>query len=76
MTPTQRRIYRVLEDGLPHTRQELMKCLTDELASAQNLTQHIYIINRDKKLPTGLKIMNSYARRRVTYRLVRLISGE
>jgi len=41
ITPTHRRLLKVLGDGEPHTREELMTCLSDELGNPTNVNVHL-----------------------------------
>ena len=45
-TPTEQRIVDLLADGLQHTKDEMVKCLHDDLAPAAALYFHIYNIRR------------------------------
>lgn len=65
-TPTERRILKVLSDGQPHTRAELMKCLWDELASPAAMRQHIINI-RPKIAPLGQTIVCEMGKSYVIY---------
>jgi hypothetical protein len=46
LTTIQKRMLRILEDGEPHSREELHKCLQDELASLAAIQHHLDIIKR------------------------------
>lgn len=73
-TPTQKRILAVLSDGLPHTRDELMRCLNDDMAEEGTLKAHIQMI-RNKLRPIGQNIISEcHGRGSFFYRLTRLIS--
>lgn len=72
-TPTQRRILDLLSDGVAHTKEELVKCLWDELAGPTILNQHISNI-RDKLRPQGQDIINIQEQRVSYYRHVRIVS--
>lgn len=41
LTPVQSRILKVLDDGEPHSREELQKCLNDDLAPDTAVKWHI-----------------------------------
>ncbi len=54
-TPTEQRILNVLSDGMLHSKDELMKCLDDDLAQRSAVDPHIS--NLRKKLnPVGQHI--------------------
>lgn len=42
LTPTQRKMLRVLCDGEAHTRQELHACLPDELSALSSIHKHLH----------------------------------
>ena len=72
-TPTQQRLLKLLSDGMPHTRKELVKCLDDELTSLDTVNVHISYLRR-KLRPIGQDIIcemgSSY---KLGYRHVRLL---
>lgn len=57
LTPTERRIFNVLGDRLPHSAEELKGCLDDELAGYTAVPFHISQL-RDKLEDHGLTIAN------------------
>lgn len=73
-TPTEARIYALLEDGYPHTRKEIFeRCLDDDLAApASAVARHICSI-RKKLRGSGEDISLSMTTRVVSYRRVLLI---
>jgi len=75
-TPTQRRLMAVLEDGLPHSRDELFACIDDELCQIVNFRVHLNYL-RKKLQPIGLDILldrTGDKPQKYNYRLVRLIA--
>lgn len=46
LTVIQRKMLRILSDGEPHSREELHKCLQDELASLRAIQHHLDIVKR------------------------------
>lgn len=46
LTPTQRRLVEVLNDGRRHTPEELRTCIDDELSHKRNLNVHIYWLRK------------------------------
>lgn len=73
-TPTQQRIIDLLQDGLPHLRIELMKCLGDDLTTVATLHSH-FVKLRKKLVPRGETIVCEILNRRIAYRHVRLLSS-
>lgn len=72
-TPTQARILAVLSDGLPHTPEELVGCLWDEMTSVKTVRVHIHAIRKILR-PAGQDIVCEYIRRDCLYRHVRLLN--
>ena len=72
-TPTQRRMLRVLADGLPHSRAELHACLWDERGPLSNIKTHLFKIRKVLSL-RGEDIVCVLHRRTVHYRHVRLLA--
>ena len=68
LTPTEKRLYAMLQDGERHGREELRACLFDEYANVKVVTQHIR--NMRPKLPEGKLIVCEIKGRAVFYRLV------
>lgn len=73
-TPTQRRILEVLSDGMWHHREELKKCLYDELSRLKAVRDHISNMRKVLR-PLGNDIICELANRRIGYRLVRLVGS-
>ena len=68
-TPTQRRMMKVLGDGLPHTRHELRDCFNDDRAADNNTRVHLTAL-RKKLRPQGKDILVEYVRSSLHYRLI------
>jgi len=49
LTPTQRRFMNLLQDGLPHSMEELRACLNDDRAEVDTVTQHIIMLRNKLK---------------------------
>lgn len=47
LTPTQQRIYDILQDGGEHTSAELVKCLDDEYTQASMVVNHVSALRRN-----------------------------
>lgn len=71
LTPTERRILDLLADGLPHSREELARCLPDDLASPSSVGRHLTGIRR--ALPPGEAVLAVYHRRTLHYQHVILL---
>jgi DNA-binding CsgD family transcriptional regulator len=71
-TPTEKRMLRVLSDGLPHSRDELQLCLWDNLGAVSNIRCHLTSIRR-KLRPRGEDVLCVIHRSRPAYRHVKLI---
>lgn len=71
-TPTQKRILAVLADGLPHSSEELLKCIGDDLSPSGNLRVHLSLL-RKKLRPLGEDILCEYSYRTYSYRHVKLL---
>ena len=72
-TPTQQRIVDLLNDGMPHTRQELHNCLEDRHSPISSINIHISAL-RKKLIPAGSTILCQLSSRRLYYRHVRLLN--
>lgn len=73
-TPTEKRILTVLSDGLPHTRQELHRCLSDELAELSAIQPHISRIRR-RLQNKGQDIVCVLCNRQIQYQHVRILNS-
>jgi hypothetical protein len=71
-TPTEYRIMEVLQDGLPHTREEIHGCLQDELSSLDAIKPHICSL-RPKLEKQKLGILNTRLQGRKCYQLIGLV---
>jgi hypothetical protein len=71
-TPTQQRMIDVLSDGMPHTREELHKCLWDEEGALGNIKMHISLIRKVLQ-PVGQDIVCCLVRGTIQYRHIRRI---
>lgn len=72
LTPTECRILEKLSDGMPHSKEELVLCLFDDLSSVHTVKYHISNL-RVKLRPIGQEIVCEY-NRGFKYRRVRLYS--
>lgn len=68
LTPTERRMYEMLQDGERHTKEELRTCLYDHYSSAEGVRVHICTLRA--KLPEGKLIVCEIRHRIAHYRLV------
>ena len=73
-TPTERKMLSVLRDGLPHKRDELHKCLDDDMAQLSAIQPHISRIRRRLE-PLGETILCVLHMRAIHYQQVRMISS-
>lgn len=75
-TPTQQRILLLLSDGLPHTREEMLGCINDELSSMRNLRTHLVLL-RKKLNMVGQSILYEFQGfpPKTVYRHVRLLAN-
>jgi hypothetical protein len=72
-TPTQRAILSVLSDGEPHGRDELVACLSDDLANPNAIHYHLCPLRKILRAK-GEDIICEYTKRRAQrYRHVRLL---
>lgn len=71
-TPTQKRILKLLSDGLHHKRLELIGCLYDEKSGVNALGYQIYTLRR-LLWPRGEDIACEISGFRILYRHVRLL---
>ncbi len=72
-TPTEQRILNLLSDGLPHSREEIRHCLSDELAPKAAIRPHIASIRRVLRL-LGEDIICEI-NPKICYRHVRLLAS-
>lgn len=74
-TPTQQRLLAILEDGEPHCRADLLKCLSDDLTLPSTLRVHICLL-RKRLLPQGRGVACEFVAGKIHYRLFRRISKD
>lgn len=72
-TPTEKRIIDLLSDGLPHTRDEVFKCLWDDQSNLDAIKGHL---SRMRDKAPHLDIVCTLHHRRICYRLVRRLRDE
>lgn len=72
-TKTQLKLLELLDDGLPHHRNELQQKLPDELAGRNALANMLCEMRKSLR-PQGHDIICEYYRRGYHYRHVRLLS--
>lgn len=68
-TETQRKILDVLSDGMPHTKDELHACLSDELAALSAVDFHLTGIRKVIR-PVGQDIICQFIDKQFKYRLI------
>lgn len=77
MTPTHKRMMRILLDGEMHTKREMVDCLWDEASNPNTIHYHITTLRkalRDKK--SGMQVVCISLGRSVRYQLVRLLRAD
>jgi hypothetical protein len=74
LTPTQRRVFLLLQDGQPHAPREIRTLLPEDLGSLVNVRQHLSRLRR-KLRPAGQDIRFERLGLQVAYRLVSLSQG-
>ena len=73
-TPTEARIFALLEDGYPHTRKEIFeRCIEDDLANPNGIVKFHICSMRRKLKGSGEDITCSIAYNRTSYRRVMLV---
>lgn len=71
LTATEQRIFNLLSDGKPHTKEEVHTCLNDELSPVSAIANHISRMR--KQLRHHAKdILCRYGGGKTTYQLIRL----
>ena len=70
-TPTEQRIMDLLDDGLPHRREELHRCLSDELAALSAIQPHLSRLRR-RLNPKGIDILCILKDRTLHYQKIRV----
>ena len=71
-TPTEKRMLKLLSDGLPHKRQELHSCLEDELSQLDAIQPHLSRI-RHRIRAVGEDIICVLHQRTIAYQHVRTL---
>lgn len=74
LTNVQKKMLAILSDGLPHSRQELHACLSDDMGPLSNIQSHISGIRKVLR-PKGQDILCEIFNRTVHYRQVRLLAS-
>lgn len=74
LTPTEKRIVQALSDGDNHTREELLKCLDDEMATDIAFYAHVQRL-RTKLRNAGHDVVSVNVRG-PKYRMVRLLAKD
>jgi hypothetical protein len=80
LTPTQKRIIDVLQDGHLHTKEELWACLNDELSGPSALRMHLSLLRKVIR-PGGRDVITRVARGKdkaivnTTYQLVHMLAS-
>lgn len=72
-SPVQTKMMKILRDGQPHAKEELHKCLWDELSGPNAVNMQISYM-RKKLLNCNHAILNQQIDGKVFFRLVMLIS--
>ncbi len=74
LTPTERRLYDLLADGLPHTYEEVRGCVADELTERKNVNLHLFKL-RQKIGDRGLDVVARGQNGTTTWRMVRYLNS-
>lgn len=72
LTATERRLYDLFSDGEPHTKDELLGCMSDNLTGTATMQVHLTNL-RPKIRDRGLGILTQFIRGKVHYRMVQFI---
>lgn len=75
LTPTHQRMYAVLADGEPHTRQDLQVCLWDDLSEPRTVNRHISTMRDALKARSEGIVTRREHNGVITYQLVRLLAS-
>jgi DNA-binding CsgD family transcriptional regulator len=70
LTPTERRIYEHLADGLGHPKKELMKLLNDDMTGENTLGVHLYRLRLKLKAVGEDVICQAVGQRKIMVRRV------
>jgi hypothetical protein len=73
-TATERRMLEVMSDGLPHSRDELWKCLADQLSKRQAIRPALSRL-RIKLREIGEEVVCELHKQTIYYRHIRLITS-
>lgn len=71
-TPTEQRMLEILNDGFRHSKEELARCLDDDLTRTQTIIWHLFNLRRKLK-PKGLGVLIEKERGKHYYRQVRFL---
>lgn len=74
LTPVQQKMLTILADGMPHTREELHSCLSDNLGDLSNIQPHLTGLRKHLRYK-GEDIMCERQGMKVYYRQVRLLAS-
>jgi hypothetical protein len=72
-TPTEERLLAVLGDGEPHSRDELVACLADELSGWKHVKWHLTSLRKHLR-PQRKEVICQVVNRAFKYRLVQLVN--
>lgn len=72
LTATEQRIFNLLSDGRPHTKEEIHTCINDELAPVSAIANHISRMRKQLRVH-GKDVICSYRGGVTKYQLVRLM---
>lgn len=72
LPPTQRKMLKMLGDGMPHTIEELFTCLFDEMGKKRTVSVHLVALRKLLR-PKGMDILVQFVNRKMHYRQVRLM---
>lgn len=75
-TPTERRLLRVLADGLPHRKGDLLACMPDEAGLDANVATHIYRIRLKLAVRNHTIVQEQVSWRVYSWRLVSVATVE
>lgn len=75
LTDTERRICRLLSDGKPHRRQDVLALLPDNLGPLSNAKKHVNNLNK-KLEEVGRTVVAVYTNRGIQYQMFWIIDPE
>lgn len=70
LTQTERKVYNLLADGLPHAREEIHALLEDELSAMQAIKNHVSAVRKQVR-KASYEIV--FDQRTLTYRMVQIV---